>query len=392
MSPSKAHRFLACPGSMLIEHEDLPSEWAATGTKKHAVLTLLLEGKAPLAGDTVQTEAGPYEVPLLVLEQCQEIKEFIDQFRATNPHWVVETETKVEIGSHVWKLPRGLCAGTADVAAYSFDGELLVLDAKFGFVQVQADNNPQLMLYALGLLAEIPATIERVTLCIAQPGFDGEVIFREWRTTATHLYEWAAEVWPIIAEILAGSRRLQADDHACHYCPGRIQCPARMEAMDKALATDWMEGRDLAELLTAVPRLEAICKDIKQAAVSKLATGSPVHGFKLVAAKSRRKWTDEAAKETRDHLNRYLPSNEMFKPLELKSPAQMEKAVRAYSLKGGIKMTVKEAKEVIEVVAFQPAGKPKLAPESDPRPALQLTDEWTLEDIMQATLESGNEE
>jgi hypothetical protein len=66
---------------------------------------------------------------------------------------------------------------------------------------------------------------------------------------------------------------------------------------------------------------------------------------------------------------------------KLKSPAKMEKAIRAAK-----KMPVKEAKAIVDNYAFQPAGGPKLAPDSDPRPALEAAT-WTLEDVLKASLE-----
>jgi hypothetical protein len=98
---------------------------------------------ALVAGDTLPTEAGDYVVPLEVLEQCYEVKDFIEQFKRTHEDgWVVETETRVEIGSHIWPgMAPGDCAGTTDVAAYSYE-ELLVLDAKFGFVRSSRAATP----------------------------------------------------------------------------------------------------------------------------------------------------------------------------------------------------------------------------------------------------------
>jgi hypothetical protein len=382
MSPSKAHRWLVCPGSMKVQARDPESEWATEGTRKHAVLAALLRGTPVVAGDTIPTECGPYKVPLPVLEQCHEIKEFIDQFCTMHPEWTIEAETKVEIGSHLWPdFPKGLCAGTADVAAYSFT-ELLVLDAKFGFVEVEARGNPQLMLYALGLLAEVPFPIEHVTLCIAQPGWDGEVIFREHRTTAAELREWALSVAGIVQEVQSGSYRLQADDHACHYCPARTSCPARLQALDNFNHDEWMAERDIADLLPYLPRLRAICKDIEQRAVQKLAAGEPVRGFKLVAAKSRRKWQEEIDPPSKvgmalEALGVKVQVSQLQAPRVPLSPAQMEKKVRELA-----KLPAKAAKALVEEAgAFQPTGKPKLAPESDPRPALAADPGWTLADL-----------
>jgi hypothetical protein len=374
--------------------DDPETEWAAEGTRKHAVLEAVLSLDKPLiAGDTIQTEAGPYVVTVEVLEQCHEIKDFIEQFHKTHADgWVVETETRVEIGSHVWgHLPGmepGRCAGTTDCAAYSYD-ELLVLDAKFGFVRVEARGNTQLMLYALGLLAEIPFPIKWVTLCIAQPGYDGLVEFREHRTTVQDLHEWAFQQMHVVEENLAGSRRLQADDHACRYCPARTFCPPRLKALDDAMDEVWMQERTLEELLPYVPRLKAICRDIEQRALADLTQGKPVRGWKVVAAKSRRGWMDDGAGEriAADVLEYEKPPEEMY-DRKLKSPAQMEKFLYAHFAKHKTKA---EVKTLVNEYAHTPFGAPKLVPESDPRPALEAAT-WTLEDVLNASLEAHDAE
>lgn len=413
LAPSKAHRWLVCPGSMHVTTEDPETEWAAEGTRKHAVLELILSAKedecafchctpttrtdctmcvGPLiAGDTIQTECGPYVVPLEVLEQCYEIKEYIEQYQQTHVDgWVFETETKVEIGTHLWPgMVKGDCAGTTDCAGYSYE-ELLVLDAKFGFVQVEARGNPQLMLYALGLLAEIPFPIQHVTLCIAQPGYDGLVLFREHRLTVEELHAWAFDQQHVVEEIQAGSRRLHADNKACQYCPARTQCPERLRALDDAMSESWMVSRTLEELLPYVPRLKAIAKDIEQRALAELTQGKPVRGWKAVAAKSRRKWSAEDETQVAVGIAVDLGTDstfnqDVFYDKTLKSPAQMEKVVRATK-----KMPVREAKAIVDKYAYSPTGAPKLVPESDPRPALEAAT-WTLEDVLNASLEANNE-
>lgn len=389
LAPSKAHRWLPCPGSAQIPVEDPETVWAAEGTRKHAVLSHLLTSPVPLlAGDTVATEAGPYAVPLEVLEQCQEIVDFIEQYRATHADgWVVETETPIEIGSHVWpNMEPGECAGTADAVAYSWD-ELLVLDAKFGYVRVEARGNPQLLLYAAGLLSEVPFPIKWVTLCIAQPGYDGLVEFREHRMTADAVREWAFEQMHVVEEIQSGSHRLQADDVACRYCPARTACPARLAAADDALQESWMEERSLEELLSVVLRLRAICRDIEQRAMADLSAGKPVRGWKVVAARGKRAWPDDGVAEriAKDVLNADHPPEEMYDK-KLKSPAQMEKYIYSHF---GKAMTKKEVKTAVDSYAFTPTGAAKLVPESDPRPALEPA-KWTLEDVLAASLEAGD--
>lgn len=403
-SPSKAHRWLICPGSLHVESDDPETEWAAEGTRKHAALERVLQERKGtstdvlIAGDEIDTPAGKYKVPREVLEQCHEIADFIQMFKDTHGSWVVETESRVEIGSHVWpNTPVGECAGTVDTTAWT-DDELLVVDAKFGFVQVQARGNSQLMLYALGLLAEIPFPIEWVTLCIAQPDYSGQVVFREHRISAAELFEWALSIQPIMEEIQAGSRRLQADGDACRYCPARTRCPARLADLERFRDENFFIEADLVELLPVLPRIRQICNDLEQRAMTRINAGEQIQGYKLVASSSKRKWPigpdgepDEADVVNRVHEAR-AEFGDLALPLDfysrkLKSPAEIEKALRL-AVNGGPgrgKMTVKDAKTIVEAVALKPKGAPRLVPASDPRPALAAAT-WSDEDILAGQL------
>lgn len=411
LSPSKAHRFLVCPGSMHFNGEDPETEWAAEGTRKHAVLERVLSDRkmeaiqdqqhlvpdAPLmAGEEIDTPAGKYKVPLAVLEQCFEIADFIDSFRATHSTWVVETETRVEIGTHVWPkvLKKDDCSGTVDATAWT-DDELLVLDAKFGFIQVEARGNPQLMLYAAGLLAEIPFPIKWVTLCIAQPGYDGIVIFREHRLLADDVVAWAFDQMHVVEEIQSGSKRLQADDHACRYCPARTSCPARMQALEAVRFENFMVEPNLEELLPLLPRIRQTCADLEALAVRRINEGTPVRGFKLVESSSKRKWVmgTDGEPDAQAVLNTICVLDNMdteeFYESKLISPAKASKLLRKKANEQKPKsLTVKEADEWVAQVALKPRGQPKLVPESDERPALAKVT-WSQEDILAGQLEAS---
>lgn len=357
LSPSSAHRWLPCPGSLQHKENGPSSSYAEDGTFKHKVLELVLTGTVPLAGDNL--DGRPIEK--VTIDQALDIKSFISKWEGV----VVETETKVEVGAK-WGWEPLDCAGTVDAAAYNPD-ELLVLDAKFGFVRVEPEDNPQLILYALGLLRELPFDIKHVVLCIAQPNYDGEVEYREHRCTPADLEWWVVEHFSQLQAAHDGDLRLSASDKACRYCPGRLSCAARMQAVEVFAADDWKDTYKLEDLLPMVPMLKSICKDLETTAKAKLSAGEAVKGFKLVESRSIRKWADPAIVE------------KMFSHIEdlwekkLKSPAKLEKLV---------------GKAAVAPLAFKPRGAPKLAPESDPRPALEQNT-FTPEEIAQLLLEDS---
>lgn len=390
--PSKAHRWMVCSGSSRVA-EDLESEWAALGTKKHTVLDCMFKGSALLAGDIILTEAGEYEVTAEVLAQCQQVVDFVDDYKATHPGWSVETETRVEIGHRVWPnvFLKGECDGTVDAAAYCWD-ELLVLDAKFGWVKVYPRGNAQLYLYAAGLLEELSAyPIKWVTVCIAQPDYSGEMVFREHRMTREEVEQWTIDQLVAVERAAADDPTLTPDDKACQWCPARAYCPARLQWAEAAMLEGFSDIYSVSEMLEWVPRLKAIAKDIEQRAMRELNEGKDVRGWKLVESNSRRKWPDEDGQAT--SAAKVLEAAELagqgLSPMlfehNLKSPAEVEKVLYAHFNKA---KTKKEVKAMVDKVAVKPTGAPKLVPSTDERPAIEAA-KWSDADILAIQLEES---
>jgi hypothetical protein len=93
---------------------------------------------------------------------------------------------------------------------------------------------------------------------------------------------------------------------------------------------------------------------VKEHAQSVLAAGGIVPGYKLVAGRALRRWADEKA--AGDKLDDILGDEAYV--VKLISPSQAEK-----------KLGRKKAGEIADLIV-KPQGKPTLAPEADPRPAI----------------------
>ena len=360
LSPSAANRWLICPGS--LKHPDGPESKAAiSGTHSHAVLELVLTGKAPLVGDLIPSG----KVMTGHVEQAVEVRTYLENY--INRGYAIETETKIEIGAF-WGLPKLTCAGTADVIAYNAD-TLVVCDAKFGFVQIYPEGNPQLMLYALGALHELALDIKTVILVIAQPNYDGEMQFREHTISRHDLLLWATNIADAVMRAAEGNSEIQFSEKGCKWCSGKATCPAYLKAGFDALQEEWLTGHSIEELLPFVDQLRDICNSLEKQAVANLSQGIPVPGYKLVASRSTRKWGADETDIIKQAIE--LAPDKTFKPLDfydakLLSPAKMEKLLGK--------------KSVAKLPVITPEGAPKLAPDSDPRPALKAG-EFTVDDI-----------
>jgi hypothetical protein len=368
LGPSKAHRWLACQGSIGLDLEDGPeSTYAEDGQLGHAILSLVLKGTPVLTGDEIQIGKQSYPAPAERIQQAIEIRDFVRQWSQTHPDFVMESEVPLKISRGLGRYgPNGEepFDGTADIIAYN-QTEAVIIDAKFGFVRVEPENNPQLYLYAIGLLYEVLAIFgevpQFVTVIIAQPNYEGLVDFREHRMRSGDLLTWAqsmsapiARAYEVVIEGKPGTFSAHSD-YACRYCPGRNTCQTRIDKLRDFAYEEWRMTHTLAELLPLLPQIRNIADDLERAAVKMLAAGESVPGYKLVEASAIRKWTNDSLDAEDGVVSLAKDKGLDIVTKKLMSPAQVEKAYGA------------EGKDFTKTWAFKPKGGPKLVPDSDKR-------------------------
>lgn len=368
LGASSAHRWLSCPGSVRLS-VGIPrtsSVYADEGTAAHELAETCLRSGIPAAhhiGTRITVGETAFEVSE---EMAAAVQVYLDtvsaDFTATKGGTMA-----VESRFHLDWLYDGLF-GTNDAMVGEPFGVLRVYDYKHGAgYAVEAEDNCQMMYYALG--AAHGDAYEEVELVIVQPRAshpDGPV--RRCRMPIDQLNRWAQEV------LLPGAIATEADDapvHAgshCKFCPARAICPAQKElAMSvakevfadkpKALpAPTALAITDLKRILDASEMIESWLGACRDYAKTMLETGQATPdmiGYKLVAGRASRKWTDEADAEK--WLVTILDQEAYTK--KLLSPSQAEKL-----LKGA-------AKKALEPLVTITRGS-QLAPASDKREAL----------------------
>ena len=263
--------------------------------------------------------------------------------------------------------------GTADVIIAKGD-TLYVIDLKYGKgVKVEAEGNPQGMLYALGALEERSffQSFEKVVIVIHQPRLD---YVSTWEITPDELYEWA--------EWAKGRAQLCAEPNAvrvpgekqCRWCRAQPLCPALLHYAEEAM-TKSFEVFDETEILPTVLTDDQLRLIMKRKDVIKkflqsveeyvkgkvLAEG--FDGWKVVNGRSSQKWIDEPKAERL--LRRLLGAADAYKKTLLTPPAAK-------------KALGKEKKHRIEKLIYKSEGAPALVPEKDKRPAIKKV---TIEDF-----------
>lgn len=370
LSASSAHRWLACTRAPSLESE-FPDEdssvYAEEGTDAHTLAEAKVNERTghprgEVAADKVRR--GKYFNAEMdrctdafadyVLERYHEAKA---QDRATN----LFTEERVDFSEVV---PKGF--GTADVIIVN-DEKLVIIDLKYGKgVKVDAVENPQLRLYAIGALdaTSMIHSPKRVEMVIVQPRLDSISVDE---MTVADLMQWGETyVKPRASLAIAGDGDFAPGD-ACKFCKARGACKARAEYMYEInkhafQSPELMEPSELAEVLMTKGELSAWLKDVEEYAHTQLMKGEDVPGWKLVEGQRRRKITNED--EVLAALRRKRYRLDDIAPRKLLTIGKLEKLVGKDEL-----ATI--AGTWIEL----PAGAPVLAPMTDKRPAWSRADE-----------------
>lgn len=370
LSASGAHRWMVCTPSAKLEEgfPDTTSEAAREGTLAHELAELKARhyfytpdfGKKKY---TTRTNKLKKE-DLWKDEMERYTDEYLDYLKVTalnlNTAPYVAIEQKLDLGN--W-IPEGF--GTADCVMV-YGNTVHVFDFKYGKgVQVDAEQNPQMMLYALGAYAayKMLYPIEQICMTIVQPRIDH---VSEWTCTLEELLSFGEKVKEKAALAIEGKGEYHPDEKACRFCRARAQCRARSDfnvkkAFNIGEMPPLISAEEAGKRLLELQDIVKYQKDLQEWALSECLAGKDVPGWKAVEGRSVRDWSDMDAAFGK-LIKSEMTMEEMLyekKPLTL---AQVEKLIGK-----------KDFQDTVGEFVVKKSGKPTLVKESDKREAITNT-------------------
>ena len=364
LSASSSHRWLNCPPSARLceNYDDKGSDFAAEGTDAHALCEYKLKTALGIKADDPTNDLSWYSVEM---EDCANgyaafVLELVEETKKNCIDPVVLIEQRLDYSKYVTE---GFGTGDCVIIA---DGTLHIVDYKHGRgVLVEAEDNPQMKLYALGALELFDCIydISTVSMTIYQPRRSNVSTFT---VPKEELYNWADNVLIPIAELAFEGGGEYRCGEWCQFCKAKADCRKRAEANMELAKYEFRQpplltDEEVEDILGKLDGLTSWANDIRDYALRAAISGKKWTGFKLVEGRSNRRYTDENAVIA-------AVQNAGFDPYEHK----LLGVTAMSSLLGR-----KQFNEILGGYVTKPQGKPTLAPESDKRPEMTtITDDF----------------
>ena len=362
LSASGSERWMKCTGSVKAEEgfPDKGSIFAEEGTAAHELAELCLKNEYN-AQDYLGMVLPENDAFIVTQDMADYVQQYIDYVRSIGGTQFYE----IRVDFSEW-VHEGF--GTSDAIAIK-DGVMHVMDLKYGKgIKVYANDNSQARLYALGAynMFEGIADIKEVVAHIIQPRLDH--IDESDPISVEELLKFGEYARIKAEEALSPNAPRVAGEKQCQFCKAKATCPeqkrlveqtmlAQFDQLDEAPLVDKLTDDQLRQALDNKKLIVSWLDAVETRVMDKLTSGEGFTGYKLVEGRSLREWTDEQVAEA---TLKDLLGEEAFSK-KLISVTQAEKVLG--KAKAGL----------LNELVSKPAGKPTLAPESDKRPAINVT-------------------
>lgn len=301
LSASSSHKWLVCTPSARLEEQfpNKTSEYMEEGTLAHEIAEFKVRSYFLEA-----ISKSAYTRRLNKLKEKQHFSQemlihtdtYLEYIKGeslkTSSKPFIALEQKVDFSQYV---PEGF--GTADCIMIS-GNDLHIIDFKYGKgVKVDATENPQMKLYALGVLFQYGMLydIKQIRMTIVQPRLDS---ISEFSMPKDALIEWGENVVkPQAEKAFMGIGDFVQGDH-CRFCRAKGACEFRAKENMKIVEeiqekyNGIISDKEVGEMLSKTDGIEQWLQDLKEYALQQILKGKEVPGWKAVEGKSNRKPVD----------------------------------------------------------------------------------------------------
>lgn len=365
LSPSSAKRWLTCTVSLRLAEKfpNKPSSAAEEGTLGHELGEYYLrkmlgeEGTKERLKRIQGSELYQKYFSKGLETYAKDYAAFcVEEFTALGKKAKYFIETRVSMENYAKE-----CFGTLDFSAVN-SKRLKIIDLKTGRGEVDAEENFQLFLYALGMdnvLCDNYA-YEEIELIIFQPSLGAvsrSVITRD------ELLDWAEDfLRPNAKYAYAGGGQYKAGDH-CKFCPAASGC-RHLATHNLKLAKaafkdpDIIPDEEVGPLLTQAKQLQIWVSLLESRARDILLDGLPCKGWKLVKDSPKRSIPKEKYEDIIDFLDLSGKKKEDYLKETLVPITTLEK-----------NLGKKDFEKLLGHFVNKSEPMPLLAPESDKRKA-----------------------
>ena len=295
LNASSAHRWLTCPPLPRLENffEKEVSEVANEGTDAHRLSEYKLR---KVLGEKVRKPKLKYfdkDMDSYTDDYVNYIVETIENIKKSTKDPIVLIEQRLDFSNYV---PDGFGTGDCIIIA---DKILHIIDLKYGRgVEVSAEENPQMMLYALGALNIYDALydIDEVVMNIFQPR---KYNISSSKKSVRELKNWADTVLKEKAELAFNGLGVVTYGPWCQFSNCNVVLRARKDYHDKLMRFQLcspylLNDAEIEEVLEHIDDLVKWAGEIKEYATKiTLENDKEWSNYKLVEGRSIRKIKDE---------------------------------------------------------------------------------------------------
>lgn len=366
LSPSSAHRWLNCPLAPRLEAQlpEKTSEFAQEGTIAHSVCEISAKKyfKKVKAAEYNKVIKKLKTAPLWNDEMLHTAETYVEHLSELAMQFEHEPylafEVSVDISDYV---PEAF--GQCDCVMFGGD-TLVITDYKHGKgVPVKAENNPQLMLYALGALKAYKPiygdVIKKIEIRIDQPRLNS---YESWSLSVDDLIAWGEWVKPKAQAAFMGIGEYHSGDW-CRFCRANGTCKAQANqqinafedfaaAVGNSQAT--LSSAEIGIILEKGKNLVEWFKTIQDKAYDLMLSGEKIPGWKLVEGRSTRVWSDQD-KALQKLIDSGVEKAIIYDSVP-KTLAQLEKV-----------LGTSKFNELVGEFVVKPQGKPTIAAATDSR-------------------------